>query len=468
MKKFKNILFLLLFVLVCPFMTIGCGEVGFDDIPYSSSSLTGQEVVDKVDNARTFMITNLELRAKIETVNTYQFTATSNQEVLAKKIKDVITTTIGNNKTNPAVSTVEFVRYVNNKKTYKEVKTYVKKAITASDYASFCYTLTESYDSDGNVFSTKNRATYDSGYYDFTKLFNDALVLSYAGEVDNVYSKSFEGTSYYLLNSVLDGREVASDRFVSNSSIQTNPTLFSTMSPEVDALTSFSYEYGINGAGYLTSAKLNYSLQNGDREKYLTVSSTSKVKSYGDKVSALKEPGNIDEYTVETFMTNMNKDQSYIVYTNSLANDYVKTSVAKLGTTNPDYAVKLETHQEGATTTENYYYFKYDEQSSSKYQCYLIDKNEMTFSKAEKTLDIIGFDFSVAFTSKNENLYQYGSGLTYVNVTMQNNEVNKITTTKNEQEVTLFVNSYGDDISTLGLLTLDGRVEVEPEPDEAV
>ena len=186
MKKFKNILFLLLFVLVCPFMTIGCGEVGFDDIPYSSSSLTGQEVVDKVDNARTFMITNLELRAKIETVNTYQFTATSNQEVLAKKIKDVITTTIGNNKTNPAVSTVEFVRYVNNKKTYKEVKTYVKKAITASDYASFCYTLTESYDSDGNVFSTKNRATYDSGYYDFTKLFNDALVLSYAGEVDNV------------------------------------------------------------------------------------------------------------------------------------------------------------------------------------------------------------------------------------------------------------------------------------------
>ena len=86
----------------------------------------------------------------------------------------------------------------------------------------------------------------------------------------------------------------------------------------------------------------------------------------------------------------------------------------------------------------------------------------MTFKKEEKVLDLIGFDFSVPFTSKNSNVYQYGSGLSYIEITMENNEVGKITTTKNEQPVTLFVNSYGEDISSLGLLTLEGRIEQEP------
>ena len=464
MKNFKSILFLLLFVLVCPFITFGCGEVGFDDVPYSSSSLTGEEIVSKVNEARTRIITTFALRTKIETVNIYQFTETSNQDILNKKVKDVITTTIGNDKTNPAVSTVEFTRYVNDKKTpvFREVKTYVKEAISSSEYACFCYTLTENYDGEGNKISTKDRSTYDSGYYSFEKLFDDVMVVSQVGEVDKVYSKSFEGTSYYKLDSVLDGREVASDRFIENISILTNPSLFTTIDPDVDALTDFTYEYGINGSQYLTSAKLSYTLQNVDREKYLTVTSTSKVKKYGDKVSALKEPEDIDDFTAETFMTKMNKNQSYIVYTNSLANDYIKTTVAKLGSTTPDYAVKVETHQEGSATTENYYYYKYDDQLSSKYQCYLLDKNEMTFKKEEKVLDLIGFDFSVQFTSKNLNVYQYGSGLSYIEITMENNEVGKITTTKNEQPVTLFVNSYGEDISSLGLLTLEGRVEEEP------
>ena len=91
MKNIKNILFLLIIVFVCPLFVMACGEEKYEDIPFTGSSLTGQEVVTNIDNARTYMISQLGLRAKIETTNTYTFSKTTNDDIQENKtIKDVI------------------------------------------------------------------------------------------------------------------------------------------------------------------------------------------------------------------------------------------------------------------------------------------------------------------------------------------------------------------------------------------
>ena len=80
----------------------------------------------------------------------------------------------------------------------------------------------------------------------------------------------------------------------------------------------------------------------------MAVESISKVKAYGNKVANLAKPADADDYTVETFITNMQSEKAYVVYNNDSADNYTTTTtVAKIGLVNPDYAVKVETRQSG-------------------------------------------------------------------------------------------------------------------------
>lgn len=474
MKNIKKILFLVIIALICPIFVMACGEEKYEDIPFTSSSLTGQEVVSTVDTARTLMITGLELRTKIETVNTYKFTKTTkSDDVLENKtIKDVITTTVGNAKSNPAVSSIEKTRYVNDKKVFKELKTFVRQTTSGNDgYISYCYTLTETYSEDGDV-SVKNREEYDSGYYDFATLFNSAIVTAKANEIDVVSQKSFQGTTYYRLESKLNGYEVVSDRFEKNLNICTNPELFASLAPEYDAPMPFMYEYGINGSGYISYARVNYHVINSDREDYLSVDSVSRVVGYGDALSPLKEPSNIDDYTAETFINILNQEKSYIVYRkNGLeANEYYDTTVIKIGKTNPDYSVKVEKYVAGSVTSTMYYYVKYEESSSSNYKSYILEDypTKTIYKECDYVLDLLDYNFALSFSKENtqNGIYHFGDATTYIKVSLTNNEISKISTIKGDISLELDIHGYGKNVEPLHMPTsLNGFTFVEPEPD---
>ena len=474
MKNIKKFLFLLIIVLVCPMFVMACGEEKYEDIPFTSSSMSAQAVITNVDNARTLMITGLELRAKIETVNTYKFTKTQNSDDIAenKTIKDVITTTVGNSKSNPAVSSVERVRYINDKKCFRELKTYVRQTESGnSGYISFCYTLTETYNDDGTVV-IKNREEYDSGYYDFLKLFNDAIVSANADEINTVTQKSFQGTTYYHLESQLSGYEVVSDRFVKKANIYSNPELFASLAPEYDAPMPFMYEYGINGSGYISYARVKYDIVNSDREKYLSVDSVSRVVSYGDSLSPLSKPSNVDDYTAETFVSILNNNQSYIVYRKNgeEANEHIDTTVIKIGNTNPNYSVKVEKYSTGTVTSTTYYYVKYDETSSTKYKSYVLTDypTQLKYEESDYVLDLVDYNFNVSYNKENSQngVYHFGDSTTYIKVSLTDNEISKISTMKGEITLELNIQGYGKDVEPLHMPTsLNGFTFVEPEPD---
>ena len=246
MKGFKRILFLLAFIFVLPLFGMGCGELKFDDVPYLEAVYTNAEANTLIVNARK-EFKGLEINSKIQTVNTYRFYETENTNIKNKTIKDVINTYLcvseyGQDKT---VSSVETIRYVNEKKAVRELKIYVD----SSDYLDYCYTLTEIYDEDGKEveITTRNRDKYDSGRYSYSNLFDSVFVSSQTDEIDIIYSKSFEGTTYYRFKSELDGLIVANERFEEDANIQLNPSLFVSVNPDRDTVIPFSYEYGING-----------------------------------------------------------------------------------------------------------------------------------------------------------------------------------------------------------------------------
>lgn len=467
MKSLKKFAFMILFVLVCPLFAMACGELKFDDVPYSGTSITGEEIVSDINHARTYMLDDIALRLKIETINTYTFYETEDNSITNKKIKDVIVTTLPSAKKDSDISVamVETTRYQDGQKQYKQTSTFVrKKASGYEGYVSHCYFLAEIKVGEETI-SSKSRIKYESGYSEYADLFNSAFVEVKPEEIDKISKKNFEGVNYYKLESVLGGYEAVSERFEQDSNLYLNPQLFKSLSPEFDTPMPFSYVYGLNGAGYLTYAKLNYDLVNSNREKYLSVESVSKVKSYGDKVKKLTEPENADDYTVETFMTDMQMAESYVVYNNDTSENYTTTTtVAKIGSINPNYAVKVETKQGVSVTKTDYYYVAYDESSDSNYQSYKVSKTEKTYQESDYVLDLLKYDFNVGFTKVTNGVYQYGEGLSYINITMKDGEVEKLSNVTNDASFDLYVKSFGTDIESLDLvLSLNGFTLVETE-----
>ena len=481
MKGLKRFIFLLAFVFVLPLFGIGCGELKFEDVPYEASSYTNAEGNTVIVTARN-QFKSLGIKSKIQTTNTYKFFATTDETVENREVKDVITTylCVEEYGEEATVSSVETIRYINNKKNVRELKTYVD---STSDYTDYCYTLTEFYNEDGEVISTKNRAYYDSGRYSYSNLFDSAFVSSQAEEIDNIYTKSFEGTTYYKFESKLLGLTAVNERFEKNENIEQNPSLFTSIEPNFDTVIPFCYEYGINSSGYLVHAKVNYSITNYDDEKYLTVESVSKIESYGDSIKNLEVPEDIDDYTAETLITTLNQEKSYVTYRNTIGSAYTKTIVGKIGSDeNPDYTVKVENYQSNSVTSTNYYYVKYEitdsdsseNEPTGKYQSYSLNIQEKTFTKCDYVLDLLNFDFSLEYNSTSEKdgtkTYRYGSNAGYVDIKIVSNEISSIVTETTAQ-TEIFIENYGNDFvnTNLNLIeSLTGYTEVvaEETPEE--
>lgn len=484
MKNIRRIVLLLLFVLVCPAFVFGCGELKFEDVPYVETELTGEEIVTTIDDARTYMISSLELKAKIETVNTYSFYKTKDDKVQNREIKDVITTTLGNAKSNPAVTKIETVRYENGTEKFKEIKTYVRTTLTNNEgYKSFCYTYRED-NVDEEKIITRNRSEYDSAYLDFSRLFDNAIVVAKAEEIDVVSSKVFEDTTYYKLEASFEGYEAIFNRFEKNTGIQNNPTLYSCLEPTRDSAMPFRYEFGINASNYISYSKLSYNIVNDNNERYLSVSSESRVNNFGDSVATLEEPADVNDYTVETFMRTLQQEKSYMVYkTNVVDTSYTKTTAIKMenppevvegeGDNNDttkkdktfDYSVKVENYNSGVSTQTDYYYIKYDTDLDS-HKVYKLDLATKTYVEdSSYYLALLNFDFELdlAEPEKAEDLYTYKKSTSNIKVKVAQKEVDTISTMVATEDVILVVDGFGNDTTDLHMVeSLNGFTVSQP------
>ena len=138
------------------------------------------------------------------------------------------------------------------------------------------------------------------------------------------------------------------------------------------------------------------------------------------------------------------------------------TTVAKIGLVNPDYAVKVETRQGVAVTKTDYYYVMYNSSSENGYQSYSVSKAEATYQESDYVLDLLRYNFNVGLTKITNGVYQYGEGLSYINISMNNGEIEKLSNVKNDSTFDLYVKNFGSDVNSLDLvLSLNGFTLVE-------
>ncbi len=451
-NKFKFVLFSLVFVLFTPIIFSACNEKGFEDIPYLYSEAIAEDVIRDFNSSGEDIVKKYSLRVSYETINTYTFyDVNSSQNNTVKKIvKDVITTTLGKNDVDSTEAIINTSRFVNDKFEYSLTNTYAK---TITPNLSYCYSLYINNSGEEEV-SDKDRNEYDSTPQTKVDFFNSCIYQIGQDEIEGILQKEFEGITYYKLVSGVDTLEKVNDRFTEDENLFNNPQLFKIQTKaHHDSVENYYYECAKNSSDYATYYSLNYNIFNSDSKRYLNVSSVSRLKAFGDSVT-LGLPEDVNEYTANSFMKTMQKEDSYVVYSqtkNGGENSDVRTtwSVAKIGN---DYSVVQDQYQGNAISSTFYYYLVSNNQG--EYTAYQVDKTNKTIrQQPEFLLDLLNFDFTQALVLKDDNNYQFGTDATYTIVSLENDEVESIKTkikvNNKDEELVLFIDSYGKKYSSL-------------------
>jgi len=470
MKRFINSFFIVVFAFICCILGFGCDEKTFSDIPYKGSDMTVQSLISKVDATRSLMINTIKLPVKVKTTNTYKFYNTTDEIYHSKVIKDEISTIIGKTTDNPSVAVVVKDRYVDDVYESSESTYYVIK----SD-STYMYNLKRTYNSNSELISEKmSRSSFSLSVYNFLKIYNDAVGIVYSNQFDEVLEKNFDGIKYYKLVADVIGINNVNNGFDENSDIYNSPTLFSKNDYNRDFVKNYTGEFGLKaneGYDYITYSTVNYDIYNDDEEKYLNVSSLSKLTEYGDSINA-RQPEDIDLYTARTFVDVMKSDNNYIVYTSNLDGDVQKQfSVSKVQKTIEvadaesgskyeniyDYSIMVDTYSSGASTITNYYYMSC--RADGSYVTYKLDLLEKTCSEVEDNsiegFDLLEFNFDVKIDKKDGNNYQFVREDSYIDVVMSNNEVSKVIkrVKGSDASIEIKIVDYGFDYEKLNLVT---------------
>ena len=469
MKKFKNLFFILIFVLVCPLFAFGCDETKFDDVPYSSSSKTADEILTQIDDTRMLMINLIELKVSLTTTNTYTFKNLEDFGFEDKVVKDVIKTTIGKNSDNPAVAIVEKTRYENDVAKSYEQNIYYHFVAPNGKEESFVYTTKNTFDEEGTAQNLSfNRASYSQTSLNFLGLYNNVVSTIKANQIDDIKEKSFEGVHYYQLSSDINGLYYVNEAFAQNNNFYTNPSLFVYQNKTKDYVMPFVCEFGLKsteGYNYITYSTINYEVENEERQVYLSVSSHTKLDKYGESVESVwPESEDKDKYTAHTFMDMAKQDEFYVGYQINKEVGYKNVSVAKFKETIAgenivtSYSVEVDDNGEGA-----HYYMQGKEDGT--FTCYKLDLEAKTYSADSSfNLEWLSVNLGLQFNKDQQDTtyYQFGSSSEYTNITIENGEISKVSSKKaGEADVLqLSILDYGNDVETLGLVTnLEGFEE---------
>lgn len=461
-KSLSLILFSLLLIIFCPFVLIGCGEVTFDDIPYGVSEADATEVVNNFNNAGKTMVTDYNLKLELETTNTYTFYDSDTSNTRPRVVKDIIKTSLGNENTGIAI--IKTTRYEDGVKKTENTSYYVRTELEGYSAAVwYCYTNFEDYVTlEDEILIDKERTEYITTNQIMLNFYNSTIFPISLEEVANIYEKVFDEQVYYKLTTGvtslvegISGLDSVNDRFEEDKALFKNPQLFKIISKDnKDAVENFYYECALDATtNYVKYFVLNYDLTNIEREKYLNVSSTTRLVRYGENVT-LNKPDDVNEYTAYSFMKTMQSQTSYITYFTEPEFDEdgeevlsrPRYSVAKIG---QNYSVIKEDILEGTTT---YYYAITDE--NGDYYLYEVREDLTEVKLVDFDLDLLNFSFDLDFSAKIEdkNSYQFGDSSAYTNITFNNEDVYSIDTyygANASNNLTLYIDSYGSDYSIL-------------------
>jgi len=462
MKRFKKVLIFLSIMLFLPLFLFACGETTFETTPWLTSSKTEAEVTDEVENCRNYMMDEVHIPVTYETTTTYNFFDTEDENFSNKTVKKVTTATFSSANIEDATAKYTTKTYEDGVLQSLEESTYVR----TSDNSGFAYTVKTTYalssDEEDTVFRERQEAEMvDRTFY---TMLGEIIFEAQENEADNVSEKTFDEVQYYKLSSNISNlNETIQDKFIEKSDLFTAPELFSLNKKGDDYVMPFSYEYGITKLDYISFFALNYTVSNsndtieGDFETYLSVSSVTVLKEYGNAVQIASEPENIDEYTIATFDNIVKSDEYYVVYKQGTdAENYVKTTAQKQS--DGDLLVKVENIVSGSPTIE-YYFLDYE---GDNFTAYLINVDEQTYTVQESFAPFfLNFDYSLEFFLKtSDGAYQYGSNEAYYLIRMEAGEVYSITNSKADDATILQILSFDEGETDTPLYDLTGLTEV--------
>lgn len=486
MKKFKFLYFIFVLVLCSSLFFIGCGEVGFDDVPYTRTTEEISSVIEKIRDAKNTMLVGENLKMKYETVNTYTFFR-EEDKIVKDIVQDKYTTSIGvKDEKGYVISSITMTRKVNKKDIFTSKQTYVSKYEKNEEKYSYLY-LSDKYVMEEETLEEateyKDRTNFNSNYINSLKLFNEAVVEVNENEVDAVSQKTYNGVTYYRLDGLLGGLEAFGDRFVEDKYIVENPNLYTCLDPAYDSILSMSYEYGINSSKYLTYVRLKYEIarNNADtevyNERYLKVESVTRLVGYGHTLQSETIPEGAEDYTAQSIINALSFTDFQLIYKDSESDSYSKVNLIKNNILDEDDVQ----NNENIETIYNLIIDQVGEENSTKKyfiddenNAYLVDEILRKYQKVESPIDVTDFDFSTAvFENKEvdekENIITYnyrldGSNEKLLKVIVKDNEIYKLIINKNSVTKDYYIVNYKNNIENIPIInSLNGLEEVKTE-----
>ena len=417
MKKYKTLFFLLIFVFVLPIFNFGCGEVAFEDVPYSLSSLTSSEIVEKVDTSKSQAIST-EIKMKLNTKISFNFFGVRDESIRDREIKKEVVSYLGKDRDANIFSQTEKT-FVDGDLCSTVEKTYEKGEQNSTNNI-YCYTLSKEIASDDvEVVTDFSRSKMDyTATTTLTNLYTSVINKISGEEFDSVYQKTFEDVTYYKMYADVNGIK---NKFSLNENIYNTPQLFEKKEKN-DYIMSCSCEIGFkesSGSTYVSYFTINYSVYNTNREKYLEVKTKTVLDDYGDKVSVKEIGESKGEYIANGFVMQMNKNNSFCVY-NRIINDVAEVdktySVLKIEKQDEnddtqtyfEYAIKI------VTTRDKYYYLKRTtEEDATVYKMYEIDEENRKLREVDDVNidEFLSFNFSLKYegvAEGNDKHYKFG------------------------------------------------------------
>ena len=442
MKKIKNYIFLICALFMFPIILTGCNETTFDSVPWNSSEMLPEEVVELANESKQYMIEDIGLPVIYETTTTYTFSKRLDGNFENRIIRDEQTISLSNSNQPNAVAKIVFSRYVDDNLISSRTETYVQ------DEAKVYISQTQYLETESAESTSLLRQSYSTVDSSFSNLLSEVVYNVNANETNVVNQKTFENVEYYKLTSQAvsstSGLDLLNRDFVENEDIFNNPGLFEIYDKSLDYVISFNCQYGINPSNYLTYFAMNYEIQNGsdsfqgDRAVYLRVSSVTNLVSFGASMELPTVPENKDLYTVSTFMDIAGQDDSYVIYQDSSESRNNRVTVYKDG---QDYCFKYEENNAGTFLSTKYYFARFID---SRYIVYELNINAGTYKDVSNTFNplFLEFDYSqdLLYEDNDNGIYQFGSSESYIEIGMQGGEIYSV---KTQNSQPWYVLEYG-------------------------
>ena len=224
MKKIKNYIFLICALFMFPIILFGCNETTFDSVPWNSSEMLPEEVVELANESKQYMIEDIGLPVIYETTTTYTFSKRLDGNFENRIIRDEQTISLSNSNQPNAVAKIVFSRYVDDNLISSRTETYVQ------DEAKVYISQTQYLETESAESTSLLRQSYSTVDSSFSNLLSEVVYNVNANETNVVNQKTFENVEYYKLTSQAvsstSGLDLLNRDFVENEDIFNNPGLF--------------------------------------------------------------------------------------------------------------------------------------------------------------------------------------------------------------------------------------------------